>query len=220
MTTWGGCLASGRRRAKAQRRGRKPAHGIAGESSRNAWPGQLVDGRHLGHQQIPILFAEDRVKRPSAPCVVGTAQADRPQPSRARLRAVRLHASGAARRSAASGPPASRERVVRGPREPNAFSREQGSCGGIVGDVASGASRAARLRAQTRENGRAASRSIGVSSRCSRGSTTRGVRVDRVGVKLRHRALRSRRPRRLAGLPAQTSLGGGAGRLVRPAPGP
>jgi hypothetical protein len=61
-------LSSGRSRAKALRRGRKLTR---------IQRGQLVDGRHLGCLQIPILFAENRVKRPSALDRVGTAQADR-----------------------------------------------------------------------------------------------------------------------------------------------
>jgi len=44
---------------------------------------RLVDGRHLGCLRIPVLFAEHRVKRPSAKDRVGTAQADRCDPCRA-----------------------------------------------------------------------------------------------------------------------------------------
>jgi len=71
----------------------------------------------------------------------------------------------------------SRKRAVRRPREPyvaRVCSWVQGLRGGIVGDTWFGF-------------GRAASLSIGNSSRCSRGFATRGVRADRVGAKLRHR---------------------------------
>lgn len=144
------------------------------------------------------------MKRPSAPCGVGTARADRPHPCRA--------CPCAPRRSAQAGCRSASRRGV--------------WTAGLARAGRAGATRARRFFARAgfvrRDRRRRpgfgrASRSIGVSVRCSRGSVTRGVRVDRVGAKLRHRVSRSRevqasRQRKQASRPETEAPGGIAGR--------
>jgi len=79
---------------------------------------------------------------------------------------------------------------MRGLREPNALSFARESRVRATGSWRRRVRRVSGRKATSaiRENGRRASRSIGVSSRCSRGFVTRGVRADRVGAKLRRRS--------------------------------
>jgi len=121
-------------------------------------------------RRIPIFFAEERVRRPSAPgwrcsrkrCVV--------RPCRWDLRDLRKQIAALC----PVGLLASRERVVRGATQAprNLAGRESRVC----------AAGSLRPIAPAGLDGRSCG--VGVSSRCRRGSVTRGVRADRVGAKL------------------------------------
>jgi len=120
--------------------GRKP--NVAGESSQMAsWAKALeAPGRVARRWKAPRVSADpDPLRGRSGEAALGPVRwsglrkRTGPPTRRTCLRAQRCPAQAGKRkrRSSSSGPPASRERVVRGLREPDAFSREQGSCGGI-----------------------------------------------------------------------------------------
>lgn len=180
--------------------GRKP--NVAGESSQMAsWAKALeAPGRVARRWKAPRVSADpDPLRGRSGEAALGPVRWSGLRKRTGLLRAGRACALSVALRKRGSA----RDAAPRPDRRP----RESGSCGGYASPTlfresrvrAAGSGRRrvrTRLRSQgrsaVRENGRTASRSIGVSSRCSRGSVTRGVRVDRVGAKLRHRVSRSR----------------------------
>jgi len=103
---------------------------------------RLIDGRHLGCLRIPVLFAEHRVKRPSAKGRVGTAQADRRDPCRACPWAPRKWGTRQRTRPASFARAGSA--AATWARRLRAHARGQGACDGIVGGVMSGFGRQRR----------------------------------------------------------------------------
>jgi len=182
VTTWGEPLPDVASGAKAPRRHASPSD--VGASRRNSdravrrWKAPRVPA------DLDPLRGESGEAALGPGCSSGLRKRTDPHPSRAGVSAPRKRRAGAS-----SGPPASRKRAMRGPHEPDALHVD--ACVYVRVCVtrrvrAVGSSETHRPAPLERR--RSASRSTGLSSRCSRGSATRGVRVDRVGAKLRHRA--------------------------------